>query len=157
MKVQFRLNNRIVHVEAPANERLVSVLRSRFGLMSAKKGFEHGISGYCMVLLNKQPVPSCLIPVFAVERQDIITLEHFRTTKDYEIIMKAFRYQGVTLCGFCTAATVFTAHSLLQSEKRLSNRQIYDAYAGNVCRCLDMNGIVTALKKLSLTRRHRRG
>ncbi len=157
MRIQFRLNNTPVQFEAPANERLISVLRREFGLLSMKKSCMQGICSSCTILLNQQPAPSCMIPVFAAAGQNIITLEYFSTTHDYERIMKAFKQHGITLCGFCTPATVFTAHALLKSGKTLSDRQILDAYAGNICRCIDINGITTVLKKLSLMRKPRRG
>ncbi len=157
MKIQFRLNTTLEQCEAPANELLVSVLRRKFGLLSMKKSCMPGICSSCTVLLNQQPVPSCMIPVFSAAGADIITLEYFSTTRDYEKIMKAFKQQGITLCGFCTPGTVFTAYALLKSGKILSDRQIRDAYAGNACRCIDINGITTVLKKLSLMRRQRCG
>ncbi len=157
MRVSFRLNNTQVQFEAPANERLASVLRREFRLVSMKKNCLHGVCSSCTVLLNQQPVPSCMIPVFAVNGQNIVTMEYFSTTKEYEKIMKAFKQEGITLCGFCTAGTVFTAHAVLQSGKVISDRQIRDAYAGNACRCIDIKGITTVLKKLSLMRRRRRG
>jgi len=67
MKIRFRLNNEPVEIEAAANERLGGVLRRDFGLRSIKKGCTQGICGSCTVLLNNNPVPSCMLPVFAAE------------------------------------------------------------------------------------------
>ena len=155
MKIRFRLNNEPVEIEAAVNERLVDVLRRDFGLRSIKKGCTQGICGSCTVLLNNNPVPSCMLPIFAVEGKNIITLEAFSITGAYKEIISAFEKEGITLCGFCSAGTILTAHSLLQKYGNPSEDQIRNAYSGLICRCTDILSMSAALKRISKTRRNK--
>lgn len=148
MRIRFQLNKTAVEIEAEADERLVNVLRREFSLQSMKKNCMQGMCGSCTVLLDNNPVPSCMIPVFAVQGKDIVTLELFETTQAYKNITAAFENEGITLCGFCTAGTIFTAYSLLQKYSNPSEAQIRKAYIGTVCRCTDIASIVAALKRL---------
>lgn len=148
MRVKFQLNKTAVEIEAEADERLVNVLRNTFSLQSMKKSCMQGICGSCTVLFDNHPVPSCMIPLFSVEGKEIVTLELFQTTEEYHRIMSAFEGEGITLCGFCTAGTVFTAYNLLQKHSNPSEAQIRQAYIGTVCRCTDIASIVAALKRL---------
>lgn len=152
MTIQFHLNNTLVECEADADERLVDILRNRFNLTGMKKNCLQGICGYCTVLLDNRPVPSCMIPIFAVNNTHIITLDAFQETVEYARIMTAFEKNGVTLCGFCTASTIFTAYHLLQKKKPLTEEDIRTAYIGTVCRCTDISGIIRAIQALSSSR-----
>lgn len=153
MRIRFQLNKTAVEIDADADERLVNVLRRNFSLQSMKKSCMQGVCGSCTVLLDNHPVPSCMIPVFAVEGKEIITLELFQTTEEYRTIMSAFEDEGITLCGFCTAGTVFTAYTLLQKHGNPSEAHIRNAYIGTVCRCTDIASIVAALKRLCRSQR----
>ena len=153
MKIRFRLNNEPVEIEAAVNERLVDVLRRDFGLRSIKKGCTQGICGSCTVLLNNNPVPSCMLPVFAAEGTDIITLEYFTTTPEYREILAAFEHEGITLCGFCSAGTILTAQSIVAKYRSPTEEQIRDAYIETICRCTDIISITAALQRVCRLRR----
>ena len=156
MKIRFHLNNEAVEIEADADERLSDVLRRDFGLLSVRKSCMQGTCGSCTVLLNDHPVPSCMLPVFAVAEQNIITLESFSTTQEYKDIITAFEKEGMTLCGFCSAGTILTAHSIVQKHWNPTDEQIRDAYIGIVCRCTDIVSITAALKQVCRSRRSKR-
>ena len=112
--------------------------------------------GSCTVLLNDHPVPSCIIPVFAAAGQNIITLEAFSATQEYKDITAAFEKEGIALCGFCSAGTILTAHSIVQRHWNPTDEQIRDAYIGTVCRCTDIVSITAALKQVCRSRRSKR-
>ena len=156
MRIQFQLNNQAVEIEADADERLSDVLRRDFGLLSVRKSCMQGTCGSCTVLLNDHPVPSCMLPVFAVAGKNIITLEAFSTTQEYKDIIAAFDREGITLCGFCSAGTVLTAHSIVQKHWNPTDEQIRDAYIGIVCRCTDITSITAALKQICRSKRSKR-
>ncbi|MGP1454914.1 MAG: (2Fe-2S)-binding protein [Treponema sp.] len=155
MKIHCRLNNSLVTFEADADERLLTVLRRDFQLSTVKKSCMQGVCGACMVLLDNQPVCSCMVPVFTVEGRDVITLEYFETTSEYKTIMYAFEQQGINLCGFCAAGIVFTAYHLLQKNRPLTHEHIYDAYVGALCNCTTVENISSALKRLSTERKRK--
>lgn len=153
MNIHFRLNTSLVTFEADADERLLTVLRRDFQLSTVKKSCMQGVCGTCMVLLDNQPVCSCMVPVFTVESRDVITLEYFETTAEYKTIMYTFEQQGINLCGFCTAGIVFTAYHLLQKKQSLTYEHIYDAYVGALCNCTTIENISSALRRLSTERK----
>ena len=156
MKIRFYLNNEAVEIEADADERLVDVLRRDFGLLSVRKSCMEGTCGSCTVLLNDHPVPSCMLPMFAAAGKRIITLEAFSATQEYKDIITAFEKEGITLCGFCSAGTLLTAHSIVQKHWNPTDEQIRDAYIGTVCRCTDIVSITAALKQVCRSRRSKR-
>ena len=156
MKIRFHLNNEVVEIEADADERLSDVLRRNFGLLSVRKSCIQETYGSCTVLLNNHPVPSCMLPIFAAAGQNIITLESFSTTQEYKDVIAAFEKEGITLCGFCSAGTILTAHSIVQKHWNPTDEQIRDAYIGIVCRCTDIVSITAALRQLCRSRRGKR-
>ena len=156
MRIRFYLNNEAVEIEADADERLSDVLRRDFGLLSMRKSCMQETYGSCTVLLNDHPVPSCIIPVFAAAGQNIITLESFSATQEYKDITAAFEKEGITLCGFCSAGTILTAHSIVQKHWNPTDEQIRDAYIGITCRCTDIVSIIAALKQVCRSRRGKR-
>ena len=156
MRIRFYLNNEAVEIEADADERLSDVLRRDFGLLSMRKSCMQETYGSCTVLLNDLPVPSCIIPVFAAAGQNIITLESFSATQEYKDITAAFEKEGATLCGFCSAGAILTAHSIVQKHWNPTDEQIRNAYIGTVCRCTDIVSITAALKQVCRSRRGKR-
>ena len=156
MKIRFYLNNEAVEIEADADERLADVLRRDFGLLSVRKSCMEGTCGSCTVLLNDHPVPSCMLPMFAAAGKRIITLEAFSATQEYKDIITAFEKEGSTLCGFCSAGPLFTAHSIVQKHWHPPDAHIRDAYIGTVCRCTDIISITAALKQVCRSRRGKR-
>ena len=156
MKIRFHLNNEAVEIEADADERLSDILRRDFGILSVRKSCMQGTCGSCTVLLNNHPVPACMLPVFAVAGQNIITLEAFSATQEYKDIITAFEKEGITLCGFCSAGTLLTAHSIVQKHWNPTDEQIRNVYIGTVCRCTDIVSIIAALKQVCRSRRGKR-
>ena len=156
MNIRFRLNNEAVEIEAEGNDRIVDVLRRDFGILSVKKGGMQGLCGSCTVLLNNEPVPSCMLSLFAVEGKEIITLEALYTTVEYQAIMSALERQGITLCGFCSAGAVLTAWHLIHKHRSLTEEQIRTAYMGAMCRCTDIVSITAALQQVCRSRRSNR-
>ena len=139
MKINFNLNKTSVQIEAPANERLLSVLRREFNLLSLKSSCLSGQCGACTVLMNDKPVPACFIPVFKAEGKNIITLEYFKTTDDYKDIAAGFDQAGVEMCGFCDAGKVFFTYAILNSnidiEEADAEERIRKFYSSTMCRC----------------------
>jgi len=99
MRIRFNLNNQAVEIETDADERLSDVLRRDFGLLSVKKSCMQETYNSCTVLLNDHAVPSCMLPIFAVAGQSIITLEAFSATQEYKDIITAFDPHMIVLGG----------------------------------------------------------
>ena len=154
MKIPVVLNGEDTVFEAEPEERLLVVLR-RLGLHSAKKGCGKGRCGFCAVLLDEKPVPSCIVPVGIVRDSAIVTLEHFAKSESYQDIISGFEQAGVRMCGYCNAAKIFGVHDLIERIYRPSTEELQEAADSLTCSCTDrntfMNGILYAVAN-----RHRR-
>ncbi len=155
MIIPFVLNGDLVYIDANPGERLVHILRRRFSLLSAREGCNSGRCGSCMVLMNDQPVPSCLVPVFQVKNNPVVTLEHFSKTDEYRDIIAAFNEAGISMCGFCNAGKIFITHTLIRENPRPTNEEIRAMFSGNMCRCTDIEDLITGVRKAAVRRRRR--
>ncbi len=144
MKIPVNLNGEQTILDADPEEKLLTVLR-RLGLISVKKGCGKGLCGFCSVLLDLKPVPSCLIPVGAARGSSIITLEHFSKTADYDDIMKGFKQAGAQLCGYCNAGKVFAVYALMERVYRPSKEDLMELADGLTCTCTDRNTFINGV------------
>lgn len=144
--VNLKVNGRhtVVHVEP--TKTLLDVLREDLYLTGTKRGCESGECGACTVLLNGQPVHSCLILAAELEGQDIMTIEGLSNDpKDLHPIQRAFIEKGAIQCGFCTPGLIMTAKALLDKNPHPSQEEIRYGIAGNLCRCTGYSKIVEAI------------
>jgi carbon-monoxide dehydrogenase small subunit len=155
MIIPFELNGNMVYIDSNPGERLVHILRRRFSLLAAKEGCLSGRCGSCMVLLNGKPVPSCVVPVFQIRNSSIVTLEHFSTTPEYRDVMEGFANAGVSMCGFCDAGKILIAHAIVSADTRMSKDEIKAMFAGNMCRCTNVDDLVAGVKNAIAIRRKR--
>jgi carbon-monoxide dehydrogenase small subunit/xanthine dehydrogenase small subunit len=140
--VQLTVNGQRVEVDAHPLERLLDVLRERLGLTGTKEGCGEGECGACTVLLDGQPVNSCLVPVLHAEGREIVTIEGLR---GQEALQDAFVGEGGTQCGICTPGFLVAASTLPPGA---SLAEIREALAGNICRCTGYEGIYRAVTKV---------
>src|ERR1700690_1152675 len=122
--VKLNVNENAAEVEVEPRETLLDVLREALDLTGAHAGCEQGACGACTVLLDGEPVRSCL--VFAVQCEDklITTIEHFGSPGALHPMMEAFRRHHALQCGFCTPAMVLTAITLLEESPHPSEAEI---------------------------------
>ena len=106
MTVAFILNGEDVTVEADPNRQLIDILRGNFMLYGAKRGCLSGRCGACAVIFNGSVSSACLIPAFRVRGSEVITIEGFSLTDNYNDIVSAFNQSDVENCGFCGAAKI---------------------------------------------------
>ncbi|GHV84968.1 (2Fe-2S)-binding protein [Spirochaetia bacterium] len=135
MTIKFILNGEDVAINAEANQRLISILREHFGLTSAKTGCVNGNCGACLVIFNGAVSPSCLIPAFRIQGSEIITLEGFSQTAEYQDIILAFARTAVESCGYCDAGKILSAELLLEQDLHPSKDDFIAAFRGVQCRC----------------------
>lgn len=155
MIIPFELNGSTVYIDSNPGERLVHILRRRFGLLSMKEGCLSGRCGSCMVLMNGNPVPSCVIPVFQVRNSSIVTIEEFAKTEEYRDIMQGFAAAGVSMCGYCNAGKILIAHAILSANLHPAKEEIRGMFSGNMCRCTSIEELLNGVKNAAAIRRKR--
>jgi aerobic-type carbon monoxide dehydrogenase small subunit (CoxS/CutS family) len=144
MKTTFNLNGQAVEAEGHPMERLLDVLRERLGLTGTKEGCGEGECGACTVILDGEPVLSCLVPLFQCEGRRIETVEGIAEGPAREFLERFVSTGGVQ-CGACTPGIVVTAWALLERNPQPSRDEAREALAGNLCRCTGYEGILRAL------------
>ena len=131
----LRVNGESLEVAFAPHKTLLEVLREDLGLTGTKHGCELGECGCCAVLVDGQPVLSCLTLTVAMEGREITTIEAMADGNTLHPLQEAFAELGAAQCGYCTPGILLTAQSLLEKEPRPSRERIQSALAGNLCRC----------------------
>jgi carbon-monoxide dehydrogenase small subunit len=148
VKVSFKLNGRPVEVDVGANEILLDTLRLRLGVTSVKRGCERGECGVCTVLLDGEPVYSCLLLTAQVEGREVVTLEGLRGDELAERIARSLAEQGAVQCGFCTPGFILTIYAGLKKGLVKNMEDAKKLIEGNLCRCTGYLKILKAVEKL---------
>jgi len=143
----LNVNGTRLHVTAPAEETLLSVLRNRLDLTGTKYGCGEGQCGACTVLLDGRATRSCLIPASAAASGKITTIEGLEQHGVLTPVQQAFLDEGAFQCGYCTSGMIMSATSLLRDAHNPSEEQIVEAMNGNVCRCGTYPRIVAAVQR----------
>lgn len=138
--MRFLLNGHEADVEAAPMKRLLDVLREECGLTGTKEGCGEGECGACTVLVNGQPVVSCLVPFAQVEGTTVVTIEGLGGVHP---LQRAFAEQGAAQCGICTPGMIMAALAIPQGA---SLEDIRIALAGNLCRCTGYEAIYRAIR-----------
>jgi aerobic-type carbon monoxide dehydrogenase small subunit (CoxS/CutS family) len=133
MPVSIEVNGEEHVLDVDPTRRLLAVLREDLALTGTKHGCGEGACGACAVLLDGQPVVSCLLPVAAAAGRAVTTIEGLRD--DGAALQDAFVAEDALQCGFCTPGQVVSATALLEATPRPTRDEIRAALAGNICRC----------------------
>jgi len=153
--VGFILNGEDVDIRCEADVRLIDILRESFGLTGAKAGCLSGKCGFCAVIFNGAVVNSCLIPAFRLPGSEIITIEGFSLTVEYQDIITGFSQVNLNDCGFCINSKILCASALLDRVKQPSRQEILQAFSGIKCRCTDPEKLIEGIERTVETRRRR--
>jgi carbon-monoxide dehydrogenase small subunit len=131
---------------APPGTTLLAALRETLGLTAAKRGCAQGTCGTCTVLLDGEPVMSCLVPVETIDGATVRTLEGVtRADGELDEVQAAFLEGFATQCGFCTSGMIMAAEGLLATNPDPSRDDVVRAISGNVCRCTGYESIINAV------------
>jgi len=134
------LNGRGIDVAAPPMKRLLDVLREECGLTGTKEGCGEGECGACTVLVDGEPVNSCLIPFAQARGTEVTTIEGLRGSHP---LQETFITEGGAQCGICTPGMILAA-AVMPKDATLQDVRV--ALAGNICRCTGYEGIYRAIK-----------
>ena len=149
MKISFVINNKKVSLDVDPSMRLLDVIRNELHLTGTKEGCGEGECGACTVLVNNEPVNSCLMPIINVFGKEVITIEGFRETIAYKVISSAFADMGGSQCGFCTPGMILASYAVLRKNPHPTDEEIRIALSGNLCRCTGYQAIANAVKLAS--------
>ena len=130
----------------PTHHTLLEVLREECQLPGTKHGCELGECGACTVLVDGEPVMSCLQITTDVIGKSIKTVEGMQIGNDLHPLQEAFADLGAAQCGYCTPGILMVAEALLEREAQPDDDQIKEALSGNICRCTGYNRIIEAVK-----------
>ncbi len=144
--ISFILNGRRVTVEVEPNELLLNVLREKLGVLGPKYACGIGECGACTVLVDGEPVLSCLTLAVDVDGKTVTTIEGLAKDGELDLIQKAFLEASAIQCGYCTPGFIMVAKKLLEENPNPTEEEIRDYIRGNLCRCTGYVNIVKAIK-----------
>jgi len=145
-EIQFTVNGQSERAAVPATMTLLELLRDRLALTGAKEGCGIGECGACTVLLDGNPITSCLMLAVEADGHNIETIEGEALGGELSVLQGAFVEAGATQCGFCTPGMIMSARGLLNRTPNPSDDEIVEAIAGNLCRCTGYESIIAAIR-----------
>jgi xanthine dehydrogenase YagT iron-sulfur-binding subunit len=170
VQIEVRINGHKHGLTIDTRSTLLDLLRERLNLIGTKKGCDHGLCGACTVAVDGERVVSCLTLAASVGDADILTVEGFSEGDELTELQQAFLDHDAFQCGYCTPGQISSAHAVLQEHARgdlsmvsyegtrnevltgqmtLSDHEIRERMAGNICRCGAYANIVAAVRAVS--------
>jgi 4-hydroxybenzoyl-CoA reductase alpha subunit len=143
----FTINGQKYDAAVEDGESLLDVLRDKLRLTGTKKGCDSGDCGACTVLIDGEPMNSCLLLASTVDGRPITTIEGLARNGELTPLQRSFVNEGGLQCGYCTPGVVLSATALLARNPDPSTEEIKDALAGNLCRCTGYTGIMNAVQR----------
>ena len=144
--VEFTLNGREVEVMVKPLTTVQTVLREQLGYTATKSGCKQGGCGSCTVLVDGQPMMSCLLPTEDIAGRSLVTLEGLTPPHGLHPLQQAFVDNYAAQCGYCTSGMILVGKALLDANSQPLRDDIVDALAGNYCRCTAYEPIIEAIE-----------
>ena len=144
--ISFNLNNKPVSVEVNGDESLLSVIRTNLDMTGTKYGCGLGHCGSCTVLIDKEPVRSCMVYIEDVAGKDILTIEGLAKNGELHPVQKAFVKHDALQCGYCTPGMIMNAAGLLNRNPEPTREEIIEGMEENLCRCGSYLRIIDAIQ-----------
>jgi len=145
-KIALTVNGRRYEEEVEVRVTLADFVRHQLGLTGTHLGCEHGVCGACTVLVDGEPVRSCLMFAVQAEGCQIRTVEGLANGADLHPLQQAFIENHGLQCGFCTPGFLMLATGVLEREPNISDEDLIDVLSSNLCRCTGYENIVKAVR-----------
>jgi carbon-monoxide dehydrogenase small subunit len=133
-------------VDVPSNMTLLGMLRDKLALTGTKNGCEAGECGACTVLVDGEPVNSCMMLAVEVDGRQVTTVEGLASEGQLSRLQEAFVAHNAVQCGFCTPGVLISAHALLERTSHPTEEETRAALVGNLCRCTGYLRIIEAIQ-----------
>ncbi|MDQ3156825.1 MAG: (2Fe-2S)-binding protein [Actinomycetota bacterium] len=153
--VTIGVNGRAHELLLESRRTLADTLREDLGLTGTHLGCEHGICGACTVLLDGEPVRSCLVFGVQADGHEVRTVESLADGDELSELQQAFSNHHGLQCGFCTPGFLMLAEAYLATEPEGSPAEVREVVSANLCRCTGYQGIVEAVTEVAAKRRSR--
>lgn len=146
-RITLTVNGQTELVDVPSNMTLLQMLRDKLALTGTKNGCAAGECGACTVLMNGEPVNSCMVLAVECDGAEITTVEGLAHDGRLDPVQEAIIEQGGVQCGFCTPGILISSRALLDRNPNPGDYEIRDALVGNLCRCTGYLRIIDAVKE----------
>lgn len=146
-RISLTVNDLVETVDVPQNMTLLQMLRNKLSLTGTKNGCSAGECGACTVLMNGEPVNSCMVLAAECDGANIVTVEGLAKDGKLTRVQEAIMKSGGVQCGFCTPGMMISATALLNRNPNPTEAEIREAIVGNLCRCTGYFRIVEAVKE----------
>jgi carbon-monoxide dehydrogenase small subunit len=146
-RIMMTVNGEPEQVDIPSNMTLLGMLREKLALTGTKNGCTAGECGACTVLMNGEPVNSCMVLAVECNGAEIITVEGLALDGQLHPVQQALIDTGGVQCGYCTPGVLVTARALLDRNPHPSEAEICEAMVGNLCRCTGYVRIIQGIQE----------
>ena len=148
-EITLIINGRNYAVRVEPRRTLVDAIREECGQTGTHIGCEHGVCGACTVLLDGAPVRSCLMFAVQAANKEIRTVEGLGSADNLNPLQRAFMEHHALQCGFCTPGFLMLVTGVLEREPDISDDELVDVLASNLCRCTGYQNIIKAVRAVA--------
>jgi carbon-monoxide dehydrogenase small subunit len=148
-RISLTINGDFHQVDVPSNMTLLQMLREKLALTGTKNGCMAGECGACTVILNGEPVNSCMVLAAECDGSDVITIEGLAKNGRLDPLQEAIIAHSGVQCGFCTPGIIISARALLDRNPSPSLEDVKEALVGNLCRCTGYHSIFSAILEVA--------
>jgi carbon-monoxide dehydrogenase small subunit len=147
--ITLAINGRDYDIAVEARRTLVDAIREDCGQTGTHIGCEHGVCGACTIILDGEPVRSCLMFAVQADGKKIRTVEGLADGEKLHPMQQAFMDHHALQCGFCTPGFLMLAVSVLEREPDISDEGLIDVLSSNLCRCTGYQNIIKAVRAVA--------
>jgi carbon-monoxide dehydrogenase small subunit len=145
-RITLTINGEVEQVDVPSNMTLLTMLREKLAFTGTKNGCNAGECGACTVIMNGEPVNSCMVLAAECDGAKITTVEGLAQDGVLDPIQETIINKGGVQCGFCTPGILISSRALLDRNSQPTEEDIREALVGNLCRCTGYVRIIDAVK-----------
>ena len=146
VSINLNINGRIHAISVEPRRTLADAIREDCGQTGTHIGCEHGVCGACTVIVNGDPVRSCLMFAVQADGLPIRTVEGLAEGEELNLLQRAFMEHHGLQCGFCTPGFLMLVTAVLEREPNISDEDLLDVLASNLCRCTGYQNIIKAVR-----------